>query len=116
MLGIVFLVIFLAFLVNFFRQVTVYYWTSRQLAKKQKELKALEEKNRALQVRLEEVQSPKFVEEQARKLLGMGDNRAPIAVAPSGLPKTSENMVTEEMIVRPNYRQWWQLFIHDEKP
>ena len=112
LLGIIFFVIFLGFLVNFFRQATIYFRANRRLTQKQKELRALEEKNRALQVRLEEIQSPKFLEEQARKLLGVGDNQAAASSLSASLSKTSEALPEEEEIALPNYQKWWQLFVY----
>jgi cell division protein FtsB len=112
LLRIVFLIVFLGFLVNFLRQVTIYFRANRRLAQKQKELKALEEKNRALRFKLEEVQNPRFFEEQARKLLGVGDSRATIALLPTGLPKTQGNIFEEESVAFSNFQQWWQLFVY----
>jgi cell division protein FtsB len=112
LLRIIFLIIFLGFFVNFFRQATIYFRANRRLAQKQKELKALEEKNRALQVRLEEIQNPKFLEEQARKLLGVGDSRAMMAVLPIGLPKAQENTFGEKPVAPSNLQQWWRLFVY----
>lgn len=113
MLGkIVFFLIFLGFIVGVFRQIGIYFRTNRRLALRQKELRELEEKNRALKVRLEEVQSPKFLDEQARKLLGAGDNRG----IPVGLPAvgSEEEKLTPEVeeSILPNYLRWWKLFVH----
>jgi len=116
LLRIIFLIIFLGFLVNFFRQATIYFRANRRLVQKQKELKALEEKNRALQVRLEEIQNPKFIEEQARKLLGVEDSRTTMAISPTGLPKAKENTLEEKPEIPSNLRQWWQLFVYWPKP
>ncbi|RJR24119.1 hypothetical protein C4578_03535 [Candidatus Microgenomates bacterium] len=55
------------------RHVFVYLRISKKIVDKEKELESLEEKNKALKVRLQEVQSPKFLDEEARKLLGVGD-------------------------------------------
>jgi cell division protein FtsB len=112
LLRIVFLVIFLGFLMNFLRQATAYFRANRRLVQRQKELKALEERNRALRFRLEEVQSPRFFEEQARKLLGVGDSRATIAVLPTGLSKAQENTPEGEPAALSNFQQWWRLFVY----
>lgn len=112
LLRIIFFVIFLGFLVNFFRQATIYFRTNRRLTQKEKELKALEEKNRALKVRLEEVQTPKFLEEQARKLLGVGESRTNATTLSASLSKTSETLPEEEETALPNYQKWWRLFVY----
>ncbi len=112
LLRIIFLIIFLGFMMNFFRQVAIYFRANRRVAQKQKELKALEEKNRALQARLEEIQNPKFIEDQARKLLGVGDSWATTAVSPTGLPKAQENSLEEKPVSPSNFQQWWQLFVY----
>lgn len=91
------------------RQLYVNYHTKSIIKQKQKELEALEEKNRALKVRLEEVQSPKFLDEQARKLLGVGD--ASLSAVPFVRNTGSEAKIEESKPKESsNLQKWRELF------
>lgn len=70
---ITFLVIFISLLINFTRQAFVYYRTMISIAQKEKEIQALQEKQKALEIKLQEVQSLKFLDKQSREILGIGD-------------------------------------------
>jgi cell division protein FtsB len=72
-LSLVLIIVVFSLAISSLRHVIVYYRVQRKTAEKEKEIKILEEKNMALKVRLQEVQSPKFLDEEARKLLGVGD-------------------------------------------
>ena len=93
------------------RQFYVNYRTKSIIKQKQNELEILEEKNRALKVRLKEVESPKFLDEQARRLLGVGD--ASLSATPV-LPIESSNFEAEKEQVKAvepsNFQKWRTLF------
>lgn len=106
--SLIILVLFLSLLSSCIRQILVNFNTTNQVAKKKKELVQLEEKNQALKVRLEEVESREFLDEQARKILGLGDA--------SASPKLAEKKVDfpkplSEEEEKSNWRKWLELFI-----
>lgn len=72
-LSLVLVIVVISLAISSLRHVVVYFRIQRKTVEKEKELRALEEKNKALKVRLQEVESPKFLDEEARKLLGVGD-------------------------------------------
>lgn len=105
------LVVFICSLIGLFRQVSIYFYTNRKLAEKEHELKGLEEKNKALKVRFEEVQSPKFLEEQAKKLLGMGSLKKEILLEPTFVPEPVV-LANEEKIKQSNFQKWLEFFFY----
>jgi len=93
--------------INSLRHIIVYYRAERKINEKEKELKILEEKNLALKVRLQEVQSPKFLDEEARKLLGLSD-------ASGAAEMTYDPIITEtprEIPKEPSNIQKWLLIL-----
>jgi cell division protein FtsB len=110
-LFLVLLFLMLSVLTGSIRQLYVNYHTKSIIKQKQKELKALEEKNKALKVRLEEVQTPKFLDEQARKLLGLGD--ASLSAVPI-LPMEEPDLEAAKEEAKPkelsNFQKWRELF------
>lgn len=81
-----------------------------RLSEREKRLSQLKEENRALQARLEEVKSLKFVDEQAQKLLGVRSATAlPLSSSSSSL--TEETKETEK-IAAENYQKWLNLFFY----
>lgn len=110
-MSLVLLLVLLGSLVGCLKQASIYFYTNRRLAQKERELKQLEEKNRALKIRLEEVEKPEFLDEQARKLLGMGDASRGASIRPTTAPETKT--VTKEVKSElPNFQKWWQLFVY----
>lgn len=110
-MSLVLLLVLLGSLVGCLRQASTYFYTNRRLAKKERELKQLEEKNRALKIRLEEVEKPEFLDEQARKLLGMGDASKEVSIRPTTAPET-KTVIKEVKSELSNFQKWWQLFVY----
>lgn len=103
------LVVLICSLIGLFRQVSIYFYTNRKLAEKEHELRELEVKNQALKVRFEEVQTPEFLEEQAKKLLGMGSQKKEVLSEPTFVPE-SQVLVGEEKVELSNFQKWLGLF------
>lgn len=100
-------VFLVSIIIGGFRQLIVNYFTNIKITQKQKELKNLEEKNLALKTRLAEVQSLEFVDEQARKLLQLGDPGRSLGTKPSGSEPITIEKKKEEIA---NWRKWQRLF------
>lgn len=105
------LAVFICSFIGLFRQVSIYFYTNRKLAEKEQELRGLEEKNQALKVRFEEIQSPEFLEEQAKKLLGMGSPKKEVLSEPTSVPGPVI-LVNEKKNKRSNFQKWLELFFH----
>jgi len=105
------LVVLICSLIGLFRQISIYFYTNRKLAEKEHELRELEVKNQALKVRFEEVQTPEFLEEQAKKLLGMGSQKKEVLSEPTFVPE-SQVLVGEEKVELSNFQKWLGLFFH----
>ncbi|HUV71771.1 MAG TPA: septum formation initiator family protein [Clostridia bacterium] len=109
-LFLILLFLFFSLLSSCIRQILVNFNTTNQVAKRQKELAQLEEKNEALRVRLEEVQSREFLDEQARKLLGVGD-----VSASARPPEKSQSVPQKPQEERKlaNWQKWFRLFFRE---
>ena len=67
-----------------------------------------EVENKKLKARLEEVQSPEFVEKEAREKLGYGREGEVILMLPKQNEESSFAKATED---KPNWRKWWDLYV-----
>ena len=68
------------------------------------------QENEELKTRLAQVESPEFIEKEAREKLGLGEPGETIVV----LPKTEEPSFAEASEGQaPNWRRWWKLYISD---
>lgn len=63
--------------------------------------------NKQLKARLAQVQSPEFIEKEAREKLGLGQGEQIIA-----MPEVSA-MPAVPVIGEPNWRKWWKLYVSD---
>ena len=74
-------------------------------------VRSQELENQELQKRLAEVQSPEFIEREAREKLGLGKEGETIVVMPEqNSPQLSTlNPQNNE----PNWRKWWKVYISD---
>ena len=105
---ITFLFFFLILILSFLKQSWVYYHTISNLSQKERAIQALQQRKKALEAKLEEVQSPKFLDKQSREILGVGD-----ATGAAWLSHSSEKAVvySGEMPPGPSHlQQWLSLF------
>lgn len=72
-----------------------------------KELEAEKRKNQFLIQRLFYVKTNDFVEEEARRKLGLVKQGEHIVIAPSAPSKEEK---PQEIDKRPNWKKWWSLF------
>lgn len=81
------------------------------LRDRQAELKAAQDKNFSLKRRLEEVQSPDYVEKVARDDLGLVKPGETLVIVSSSVEASSSVQTLPEIeIVQPGWVSWWKLF------
>lgn len=100
------LAVLFSFALSLKKQLIAQKQMSRNLSKKQVELKQFEEENRSLQKRLKETEEPGFANKEAAKLLGMSNDNEPIII-PKEEKKEKEAVFIPET---PNYQKWFKLF------
>lgn len=84
-------------------------WQKKDIVwERREELVKLEEKQRNLKKKLEEAQSPAFIEREARESLGMIKEGEAIVLVPND-KSTNLQMTNKEEDI-PNWRKWWKLF------
>jgi len=105
---VIFSLVTLSLVVSLSRQLVIHYRLNRQLAEKNDELSLLQERNLALKKTLEGAKSQKFLDEQARKLLGIG---SPVALE-EGETIQDEKEAEEKEPEVPNYQKWLNLFMY----
>lgn len=105
----VLVILTISLLVSLSRQLSLYFTLNSKLREEMKMLGQLEEKNKALKVRLEEVEKPEYVEKEISKLLGNDRLETTLVI-----PTTDPNLSAEgpKVISRANYQKWLELFIY----
>lgn len=74
------------------------------------EVRNQESENQKLKKRLAEVQSPEFIEKEAREKLGLGKEGETIVV----LPKQDEiSNIKYPISNESNWRKWWKVYVGD---
>lgn len=107
----IFSIITVSLLISLSRQLVIHYQLSQRLAQKNEELGQLVKKNQALEKSIEQAKTQKFLDEQARKLLGMS---SPVAreEKETFFRETKEEEEKSEIPEIPNYRRWMKLFMY----
>jgi len=72
------------------------------------ELSQLESDNLQLKQRLAQIDSPEFIEKEARDKLGLGREGETILILPEQSSDQKEDLASDS---RPNWKQWWDLYI-----
>lgn len=75
----------------------------------EKEVSDLKKENNSLQEKLVYVNSPEFVEKEARDKLGLGKEGETILVIPDQSSVQGLGVRVQENV--PNWRKWWDLYI-----
>ncbi|TSC86244.1 MAG: Uncharacterized protein G01um10147_956 [Microgenomates group bacterium Gr01-1014_7] len=71
----------------------------------------LEIRNKELKAKLKEIQSPQFIEEQARNKLGLGKAGETIFIIPEQKIKEILGASESAKLIRlPNWLGWWKVF------
>lgn len=71
------------------------------------ELTQAQRENEELKKRLAEVQTPEFVEKEAKERLGLAREGEVIVIIPEGETATAGEAKPE---MEPNWKQWWNLY------
>ena len=78
---------------------------------RREELAKIQEENRQLQEKLMEMQSPDFIEQQARDKLGLLKEGEVVVLIETPVPASVEGILTAEVHdKRLKWRAWWNLF------
>jgi cell division protein FtsB len=76
------------------------------MGKEQIKLENLKRENQELKEKLEFVQTPEFMEKEARDRLGLVQEGEAVVIMPEKITDVQANN-QEEL---PNWKKWWQLF------
>lgn len=76
----------------------------------EEEVKKQEQENQTLQKKLAEVQSPEFIEREAKDKLGLVREGEEIVVLP---PQNSISNTQYPISNDPNWKKWWKLYLGD---
>ncbi len=97
-------------IVNISRSI-VSLWQKQHIISEQEQIhKQLEAENKELNQILSQVQSPEFVEKQAREKLNLKRLGEIVVILPEELKQTEIGQEPEEEVALPNWKRWWKLF------
>lgn len=95
---------------NILIQITDALKSGERLSSQAEVVYQLEAKNRQLKKKLSEVQSPQFIEEQARNKLGLGKAGETIVIIPEEKLKQVLGTSQSAEVRLPNWLGWWKVF------
>ena len=102
------LVLILAY--NLIRQINDAVHSSERLSAQAEAVYQLEAKNKELKNKLSDIQSPEFIEHQARNKLGLGKVGETIIIIPEEKLKQVLGVPESAQIRLPNWLGWWRVF------
>lgn len=108
-IGIVILVV-LVIIYNLLLQITDSLRSSDRLNAQADAVYKLELKNKELKNKLSQIQSPEFIEQQARDKLGLGKEGETIVIIPDEKLKSVMGASESAEIRYPNWLGWWKVF------
>lgn len=108
-IGVVILVV-LVIIYNLLLQISSSLQSSDRLEAQADAVYKLEIKNKELKKKLTEIQSPEFIEQQARDKLGLGKNGETIVIIPDEKLKSMLQASQSAEIRYPNWLGWWKVF------
>lgn len=101
------LVVVISMTAGFIRQILIQRRMDQRLQKRQEEMAGLKRRNQELRAKLQEAESPLFLENQARKMLGL----PAVEIKPPPTKEIPDLRIKEEKIV-PKYKKWLDLFLY----
>lgn len=109
-LGVIILIV-LVIGYNLIKQISDAIKSSERLSQEADSLSQLQDQNKQLKEKLAQIQSPEFIEEQARNKLGLAKLGETIVVIPEEKLKEVLGASQSAQEVRlPNWLGWWRLF------
>jgi|SRR3989344_2574317 len=106
--AIILLVLLIAY--NLLRQITDALKSGERLSSAADVVYKLEAKNRQLKKKLIQIQSPEFIEQQARNKLGLGKPGETTVIIPDDKLKLILGTSQSAQIRLPNWLGWWKIF------
>lgn len=95
---------------NLIRQITDALRSSERLSLAAETVYKLEAKNRELKKKLTQIQSPEFIEQQARDKLGLSKNGETIVIITEDQLKQVMGASESAKVRLPNWLGWWRVF------
>ena len=95
---------------NLLIQITDAVRSGERLSKAADMVYKLEAKNRDLKKKLAQIQSPEFIEEQARNKLGLSKVGETVVIIPEDKLKLIMGVSTSTQIRLSNWLGWWKVF------
>ena len=83
------------------------YKSGEMVKQSDRELEAAQKESEELKKKWEYVQSPEFVEKEAREKLGLGKLGEVVVILPSPISPNSQASNPNE----PNWKKWWKLYV-----
>jgi cell division protein FtsB len=83
--------------------------TGDRITESQTKLTQVQKKQEELKSQLAQVQTPEFVEKEAREKLGYGREGEVIVILPQN--DSAKNEVLSAKENNPNWKKWWDLYI-----
>ena len=108
-LAIIIIVVLLVFY-NLLRQINEAVKSGERLSAAADTVYRLEAKNRELKKKLTQIQSPQFIEEQARNKLGLSKKDEVVVIIPDNKLKEVMGASVPAQIRLPNWLGWWKVF------
>ena len=111
-IGVIILLV-LIFAYNLLGQISESLRSSERLSNQANSVYKLEAENRELKKQFEEIQSPEFIEQQARDKLGLSKVGETIIIIPDEKLKSVLSASESAKVTRlPNYQGWLRVFWH----
>lgn len=105
------IVVVLVVIFNLISQILTTIKSGERLSSQAEVVYSLEAKNRELKKKLTQIQSPQFIEEQARNKLGLGKPGETMVIIPEDKLKAVMGATQSAQITRlPNWLGWWRVF------
>lgn len=106
------LIVGISLIVNLSRDIARLLRSGKQVEKAQRKVEELKREHEELVKRKEYLQSPEFIEEEARNKLNMSREGETIVILPPNVEELvgflEEETGEEEQL--PNWKRWWKLF------
>ncbi len=105
------IIIVLVIAYNLLIQITQAIKSGERLSEATEQLYKLQAKNKELKNKLSQIQSPDFIEQQARDKLGLSKKGETVVIIPEDKLKLIMEASTSAQTPRfPNWQGWWRVF------